>query len=265
MNIHELFVKMWTDYCTLNPAARRIYDLLKSEGEMVINDHIALRTLRHPRLGVEHLAQTFLNMGYQEKGQYEFKEKKLFAKHYEHPDSHQPKVFISELILEQMPASVSQILNELVAQVPDSEFQRADLSVSGRPWSLTFETFEKLAQVSEYAAWVASIGFRPNHFTVLINELKKYNDIKTLNLFLKSKGITLNASGGEVKGSPEELLEQSSTMASEVEIQFKDGLHKVPGCYYEFAKRYPQVNGKLYTGFIAKSADKIFESTNRQK
>jgi hypothetical protein len=37
----------------------------------------------------------------------------------------------------------------------------------------------------------------------------------------------------------------------------------VPACYYEFARRYPIANGELYQGFIAASADKIFESTNR--
>ncbi len=52
-------------------------------------------------------------------------------------------------------------------------------------------------------------------------------------------------------------------MASEIPVKFDDGLHNIPGCYYEFAKRYPLANGKLYQGFVAKSADKIFESTNR--
>ncbi len=31
----------------------------------------------------------------------------------------------------------------------------------------------------------------------------------------------------------------------------------------EFAHRYPLPNGNLFQGFVAKSADKIFESTNR--
>ncbi|MBX3040139.1 MAG: DUF1338 family protein, partial [Bdellovibrionaceae bacterium] len=76
-------------------------------------------------------------------------------------------------------------------------------------------------------------------------------------------GHKLNASGGLIKGSPEAMLEQSSTMARPVPVKFNDGTHEVPACYYEFAKRYPQKNGELYHGFIEKSADKIFESTNR--
>ncbi len=38
--------------------------------------------------------------------------------------------------------------------------------------------------------------------------------------------------------------------------------NEIPSCFYEFAKRYPQADGELYTGFVAASADKIFESTN---
>ena len=265
MNSNDLFAKMWVDYCHLNPLAHRIFELLKSEGENVVNDHIALRTFQHPQLGIDQMATTFLRLGYFECGTYEFKEKKLFAKHYEHHDARMPKVFISELILSSFSAEIQKIINDLVAQIPADFLLREDFSVSGRPWSLTYETFEKLAKVSEYAAWLASIGFRPNHFTVLINELRKYNDIHELNAFLKKNGFQLNQSGGEVKGTPQELLEQSSTLASEIDIQFQDGIHKVPGCYYEFAKRYPRADGKLYSGFIAKSADKIFESTNRQK
>lgn len=52
-------------------------------------------------------------------------------------------------------------------------------------------------------------------------------------------------------------------MAGEIQWQFGDGVYSIPACYYEFAKRYPMANGNLYHGFIAKSADKIFESTNR--
>jgi hypothetical protein len=83
-----------------------------------------------------------------------------------------------------------------------------------------------------------------------------------VNQFLKDNGFTLNASGGEVKGTPAELLEQSSTKAGILPIQFTEGTYNIPSCYYEFAFRYPDMDGKLYPGFIAKSADKIFESTD---
>jgi hypothetical protein len=45
-------------------------------------------------------------------------------------------------------------------------------------------------------------------------------------------------------------------------VQFTDGTRNIPSCFYEFARRYPMANGQLYGGFVAASADKIFESTN---
>jgi hypothetical protein len=116
---------------------------------------------------------------------------------------------------------------------------------------------------SDYAAWVAAFGYRPNHFTILINALKNFTDITDLNNFLKTNGFKLNASGGEVKGSKEVFLEQSSTLANNIKVDFIDGKLDIPACYFEFAKRYPLPNGKLYKGFVANSADKIFESTKQ--
>jgi hypothetical protein len=50
-----------------------------------------------------------------------------------------------------------------------------------------------------------------------------------------------------------------------LEFNFVEGTFEIPSCYYEFALRYPDTDGKLYSGFIAKSADKIFESTDFYK
>ena len=91
---------------------------------------------------------------------------------------------------------------------------------------------------------------------------KTFDDVEDVNKFLKSKGIALNDKGGEVKGSRENLLKQSSTMANSVEVAFSDRKMTIPSCYFEFAKRFPQSNGELYQGFVSKSADKIFESTD---
>ncbi|BEV68830.1 DUF1338 domain-containing protein [Bdellovibrio bacteriovorus] len=266
MNLDTLLQKMWVDYCQLNPAAKRIYDIFTAEGETVLNDHIALRTFNHPRLGIESLAKHFKKLGYVEKGEYTFVEKKLYAKHYEHPNMDNPKIFISELELEKVSPFIRETVNQLVAQVPDSVIESETFAMAGRPWKVNWETYAKLAEESEYASWVAAYGFRPNHFTVNVNKLNKFNDLPTLNKFVQEKGYTLNKSGGEIKGTKADYLEQSSTMASEIPVKFDDGsTHNIPGCYYEFAKRYPLDNGQLYQGFVAKSADKIFESTNKQK
>ncbi|MFP5459898.1 MAG: 2-oxoadipate dioxygenase/decarboxylase family protein, partial [Bacteriovoracia bacterium] len=110
---------------------------------------------------------------------------------------------------------------------------------------------------------VAAFGYRPNHFTVFINALKSFADIQSLNVFLKEQGVKLNASGGEIKGTPAVYLEQSSTLANNIAVTFDDGELTIPACYYEFARRYPLASGELYQGFVAASADKIFESTSK--
>lgn len=262
----DLLQTMWLDYCDLNPAARRIYDLFTTEGETVLNDHIALRTFNHPRLGIRNLARTFEKFGYKMMDQeYFFKEKKLYARHWEHADTSLPKIFISELELEKVSPFVRDTMTSLIEKIPQSLIDSDHFSLSGRPWEMSYSLYSKLAEESEYASWVAAWGFRPNHFTVNVNALKKYNDLPTLNTFVEGKGYKLNASGGVIKGTPEQFLIQSSTMASEIPCQFSDGTHHIPGCYYEFAKRFALPNGKLYQGFVATSADKIFESTNRVK
>jgi hypothetical protein len=42
---------------------------------------------------------------------------------------------------------------------------------------------------------------------------------------------------GEIKGTPEQLLEQSSTLADLCMINFNEEAKEIP--YYEFALRYP--------------------------
>ena len=261
--IYELFDKMWADYIELNPQAQQIVNLLESEGEEVVNDHIALRTFNLPQVCVDKVAKPFLDSGYIEKESYEFIEKKLFAKHYEHPDSNLPKVFISELILEEFSQEFQNLINGMINSVEPMIFESFELMVRGRPWELSSKEYETLKNESDYGAWLAAIGYRPNHFTVYINHLKKYSNILYLNAFLKGKGFELNGSGGEVKGSPELFLEQSSTLANSVEVKFSDKSMTLPSCYFEFAKRYPLSSGEMFQGFVARSADKIFESTDK--
>ena len=259
---------MWQDYCSLNLQVQKIYHQLNSEGEQIINDHIALRTFQESSVGLDVLSAPFIKWGYVAKGEYFFKEKKLYAKHYEHTDPKKPKIFISELELGKFSENLQQKVTSLLAQVPSEYWKKTNLSCVGRPWKISYDEYLGLLKESEYAAWVAAFGFRPNHFTVNINALAKFERLEQLNAFLKKQGYALNDSGGEIKGSPQELLEQSSTLAERVEVIFDGEGHdegqtkSIPACYYEFAKRYPDKSGKMYQGFIAKSADKIFESTD---
>ncbi|AJC48939.1 DUF1338 domain-containing protein [Allofrancisella guangzhouensis] len=263
MNI-DILNKLWEQYVAFNPHVTQIYDLFVKEGENPINDHIALRTLDDPSIDINILAGVFISNGYSICGNYEFDVKKLKAIHLEHTDENQPKVFISQLLTKEFSSFVQETMKKCVKAIPQKLLDNKEqLLVSGTSWGdLSYQTYTKLLEESEYAAWFYAFGFRVNHFTVLINALKNFDEVAQVNEFLKRNGIKLNSSGGEIKGSPADLLEQSSTMSGLIEVDFIEGKKTIPCCYYEFAKRYLDKNGKLYQGFVAKSADKIFESTN---
>src|SRR5690606_14818740 len=139
--------------------------------------------------------------------EYEFPEKKLFAKHYEHMDTTLPKIFISELKLEEFDQELQDTINQLIDQIPDDLPRRFDFCSLGRPWEVSFLVYENLRKKSEYASWVAAHGYRPNHFTVLVNGLKNFDTLRQVNEFIKINGFAMNDSGGEIKGSKEVFLE----------------------------------------------------------
>ncbi|MGM0766785.1 MAG: DUF1338 domain-containing protein [Pseudomonadota bacterium] len=259
----RLFHHLWEDYRRVTPSADAIHRILGAEeGQRIVNDHIALRTFNLAPVGLDALAEHFTSLGYYAGGEYHFEAKKLYARHFEHPDPLAPKVFISELLTEQCSSNLQTIARALVEQVDPDSVKADNFLYSGRHWRLDFPTYQSLLQESEYAAWLAAWGFRANHFTVSINQLGRYHSVAAINQLLKAHGYRVNDAGGEVKGSPEELLEQSSTMADRIPVAFAGQTETIPSCFYEFALRYPDASGKLYPGFVAASADKIFESTN---
>jgi hypothetical protein len=262
-DIQSILDKMWADYIQLNPQAQKIVDLLQAKGDQVVNDHIALRTFNHTKVTIDKIAKPFLELGYQEAGEYHFEEKKLYAKHFEHSDENIPKIFISELKLEEFSNSFKQKIDNIIAQIDAKAVSEPNFTFSGKTWDIDSQTYEELKKESDYGAWLSAIGYRPNHFTVYINKLNSFHEVAELNTFLKENGFSLNDSGGEIKGSKEVFLEQSSTLADSIEVEFSDKNMVIPSCYFEFAKRYELPTGKMYQGFVAKSADKIFESTDR--
>jgi len=250
-----MFDKFWCVYSNLNPDAKKIRDVL-CEGREQTNDHIAFRTLNLENFEISRLAEPFISRGYSLKGKYHFQAKRLFACHYEHTDPLTPKIFISELLVEEF----SDFLQETMQFMVKNARSSTDLFLAtGRKWDVNYKIYSELLRESEYAAWLYIFGFVPNHFTIYINPLNHFDSLVEVNQVLKEYGYKVNSSGGEVKGSPALGLEQSSTLAYKTEIKFEDltTAKKIPACYYEFVKRYDSFNG-----FIVDSADRIFESTN---
>lgn len=263
MDASALLDHLWKDYVASTPQAQRIHELIEGRGERIRNDHVALRAYGVEGLGVEALAKSFEAAGWRAADdRYRFEDKHLQARYWRHPDPALPKVFISELVVEELSAEAQELIGGLIAQVPAGFGARADLAWAGRPWRLPHATYQRLLEESEYAAWMAAFGFRVNHFTVDVRALSTFGSLPELNAFLQAQGFALNASGGVIKGTPADRLEQSSTLADSAEVSFDDVTVRLPSCYYEFALRHPLPDGSLFQGFVPASANKIFESTD---
>ena len=259
--VSQLFDHIWQQYLAVTPSAQKVHELLGG-GNDLINDHVAYRTFNLDKVSIGKLSQHLIALGYKECGEYHFEAKKLYAKHFEHSDDTLPKVFISELLVEEFSVEAQMIINRIVADIDTNLINASEFLYSGRTWSLSSDEYQLLLKESEYAAWLAAWGYRANHFTVSINHLEDFSCIKEVNSAIKNGGFRLNEVGGEIKGDSDVMLEQSSTMADSIAVKFDDKTVAIPSCFYEFAKRYHKPNGTLYTGFVAASADKIFESTN---
>lgn len=267
MNADQFFEALWADYTTIAPMAKRLRDQVVSRGENPTNDHVAFRTFDLAPVNLEALEVHLFALGYHRYAPYDFKDKKLRAFGYIHPYGF-PRVFLSELVTRDFSPWLQETVAALCAQVDAAHVAEPSILWSGRPWKpVAYGDYLRLAEESEYAGWVTALGFHANHFTISINSLRTFETIHQFADYLTDEGYNLNTAGGVVKGTPAVLLEQGATLADEMPIEFAGGeQHTIPTCYYEFANRYPDPSngGKLYDGFVAASADKIFESTNRK-
>lgn len=264
MTNQEFFAQLWDDYVAMTPQAQHIHDAFLADGETIINDHVAFRTFDRGPIRLEALEPHLLAMGYTRFAPYEFEAKKLRAFGYLPPSDDQPRVFLSELKCDELSAQAQASIDALIAQIDPQQVTSPEVLWAGRLWEApSFETYQQLMAESEYAAWLSIIGLRANHFTISVNRFTQYDTLEKVLAKVEDLGIGINDSGGRIKGSPEVLLEQGSTLADRQPFPFAGGqTEEIPTCYYEFAKRYHDDDGQLYQGFVAASADKIFESTD---
>lgn len=258
--------------------------LIASETE-IENDHIAFRTMGVPQLGIASLEKIFLHVGYQKRDHYFFEGKKLDAFWYSPPAEHYPRIFISELRVGDLSETAQSIIKSYTDMVPSDPVDNLDLNNGAEVdqflhsplWRTpTVADYDRLAEESEYAAWVIYNRYYLNHFTISVHNLPHpFNTIEKFNELVEGAGFQLNDSGGKAKISPDGLLIQSSTVAEMVSAEFDDGQggtisKMIAGSYVEFAERKikPENAGKTTItrsdrrdGFEANNADKIFEST----
>jgi hypothetical protein len=278
------------------PDVQRVLDAMVVDGliasaDDVENDHIAFRTMGVPQLGIASLEKIFLHYGYERRGRFDFPAKKLNANWYAPPSPRYPRIFISELRVGDLSADAQRIIRSYTDEVKSDPVDALDLDdgvavdafLHAPLWRTpTWSDYQRLAEESEYAAWVVYNRYYLNHFTVSVHNLPEgTNTVLQYNEFLKRHGLKLNNSGGEAKVSEDGLLIQSSTVAEMVDAEFSDGaggtvVQRISGSYVEFAERrvMPQFAALPQSevrrehrrdGFEAANADKIFESTFREQ
>ena len=265
MNRSEFFAALWNQYIQVTPQVQRIQSLFHSRDENVINDHVAFRTFDIPGFDLDRASELLATIGYQAFDQYTFPDKHLRAKAYSVPDdSDAPKIFFSELIRSKLDHDAQAIIDEVTSTL-EGELTLFDLTGHYPFKKPTSDQYQALANASEYAGWLSTMGYQANHFTVSINHLESFESIGDVIALLESNHFALNTVGGVLKGSPDDCLVQASTIADNIPFTFADGIEEmIPSCFYEFAQRFTGPNGELFQGFVPNNANAIFESTDRQ-
>ncbi|GAB4032113.1 2-oxoadipate dioxygenase/decarboxylase family protein [Spirosoma jeollabukense] len=254
-----------------------------ASADEIENDHIAFRTMGVPNLGLASFEKIFLHYGYEKRDEYNFIEKKLTAYWYSPPEPRFPRIFASELRVNELSDEAQRIIHRYTDTVTSDPVDALDLDDAEavdrflhQPlWTTpTLADYQALLKESEYAAWVIYNRYYLNHFTISVHNLKAgYNTIDEFVAFLEHQGLRLNSAGGTIKVSPDGDLRQASTVAQMIDAEFAGGdLFRIAGSYVEFAERrvLPQFQnlpaGQINRqhrreGFETGNADKIFEST----
>jgi hypothetical protein len=249
----ELLEMLWRDYVAAAPQAEEIRSILTGRGEILCNDHVALRTFAVPGIQGDALARPFAALDWRPRECYEFSGC-LRARVWQHDDATLPRVLISELAIDALSPRAQAVICALVDQLPEGFGERGDLAWAGRPWRVTYADYQALVAESAYAGWVAAFGFLVNHFTIDAGALSTFPDLAALGAFLVEHGFALDDTGGMIRGSRSERIERAATRPDPVAVEFADATVRIPSCHYELVRRYPMPSGELFTGFVAASA-----------
>ncbi len=283
-------------YSNRVPNVKRIVNAMIDKGMVesinsIQNDHIAFRTMGVKNLGITSFERIFLALGYTKKDYLRFENKKLNAYWYAPPENRHPRIFVSELCVDELSDETQNLVKKYTDVVTSDpvdklnldNWQEIDTFLHSPLWEMpSFEDYKKLEAESEYASWVIYNRYYLNHFTISVHTLPKdYNTCEKFNIFLENLGIKLNDSGGKIKVSADRKLLQSASSAEMIEAEFRneDGSIRkemISGSYVEFAERKvldefshlkPDDIKREHRrdGFEAGNADKIFESTYKSQ
>lgn len=291
-----LIDSLWNQYIERVPYAKQYVDLVTQKGGKVVIDHIAFRTFNahtgeQPE-GIRAVRHILNFLGYKTVSKYNFPKKKLKAAHFEHPDDGFPKIFVSQLEVNELPEWTQKMIN---ASVNSTLYLLSDKSLEllrileetgvlpseaaeylvndlvhyfRRPWNIPLkDDVLKINDVSQYGAWVLLHGNSVNHFAVLINnqDVKEWPDLKTTSNALTASGVPMN---DKIEGENGGKLQQIATYAvkEEVKVKGETGIEKMiwTYAYFELIQRgYIEEGGtkKLFGGFVEEQANHLFNMT----
>lgn len=290
----RLLERLWNDYAERVPYARIYQDMLAEKSGTFVNDHIAFRTLavmvNKSYLGIEIVRRIFDALDFKEKGRIDFPGQHLFAHYLQHEEPDFPKIFISELRVNELSAPVGDLIRHAVSNfqvvLSDADvdsirdlkgtdpislplLERAYRFFREVPWPPPpEETVKRVNEESQYGAWVLLHGYNVNHFTGSVNRhgVAEIADIEGLVAELKKRGVPMK---NEIEGARGSKLRQTSTEAVRVPVKVKDldGSTKEiewTYAYMEYAERgFVDENGKkvLFEGFLGPQATQLFNMT----
>lgn len=291
-----LFEQLWQNYIERVSYAKTYIELVSKKGGRVVNDHIAIRTFNthtgeQPE-GIRAIKHILNYLEYKPAAKYSFPKKMLNAVHFEHPDELFPKIFVSQLEVEQLPEWAQEIIHN---HVKDTSYLLSDKSIEllnlmqehgtlpteaaeflvadlvqyfRRPWNIPQKSAVlKLNDISQYAAWVLLHGNSVNHFTAFINyqNVKEWPDLESTCKALADAGVPMK---DVIEGEKGSKLQQSSTQAvkEDVKVRTESGIEEITWtyAYYELAQRgLISENGveKMFTGFLGEQATHLFDMT----
>jgi hypothetical protein len=298
--LEQLLQVLWGEYLGRVPYAQRYVDLVEQKGGRVVNDHIAFRSLNTANpaqpAGREALVSLFQALGYRQAADYDFPATNLSAVHLEHADDSLPKLFISQLEVDRLPAEYRELIRDNVARVdpsfpvfseaiePVDSVLRGDTEVPvaaqalarlfRRPWDPPDRSAVlKLSEVSQYGAWTLLHGNSVNHFTTLINAhgVPEWPDIQSTVEGLRSAGVPMKDA---IEGEPGSHLRQSATQAAKgrfpvTETDGSMGEIEWTYAYYELAQRglitTPSGETRQFSGFLGPQTTGLFALTDTDR
>jgi hypothetical protein len=225
----ELVDRLWRDFVGSTPQAARIRELLVARGEHVHHDHVALRTIAAPGLGIEAIARRFEAEGFRPRERYRFDEAHLRARYWQHDDPNAPKIFIVELDVGALSLGAQAIFERLLAQLPPGFTDRADLPWAGRPWTPAYADYQSLLVESEHAARVAALGLGVERCSLDASALITFPDLDALVAYLVEHAFRVDVKSGRATLRPDPIS-----------VRFADTTARIPSGTYELvAPRLP--------------------------